>query len=245
MIQDLEIFSFLSLVLFIIFAGVLLYIFTKLVNKLVDYFTSGNENRKYINRGIIYFEIFVWFAYIIWSVDLLVATTMLNNIVVLSIAGVLFLILMWFIGKDSLIGLIFRLENSIETGDKIMSSEGNGVIKKMGVRVLTIESGSGHLFYLPYSKLSSDKITVIDDDLKYQPFEFKLSLIKKENPQKLKKQIYEAIIYSPYSSSVTPPVVAFKGEENGNYNFDVVLSALNSDFFNRIVSDLNSKLINQ
>jgi hypothetical protein len=243
MIQDLEIFTFLSLVLFIIFAGVLLYIFTKLINKLVDYFTSGKVNRKYINRGVIYFEIFVWFAYIIWSVDLLVTSQMLNNLVVLSLAGILVLLLMWFIGKDSVIGLIFRLENTIETGDKIMSSEGNGVIKKMGVRVLTIESDSGHLFYLPYSKLSSEKITVIDDDLKYQPFEFKLSIGNKENPQQLKKKIFEAIIFSPYSSSVTPPVVAFKGESGGKYQFDIVLSALNSDFFNRIVSDLNSRLI--
>lgn len=242
MIKNLEIFNFLSQVLYIILAGGALYIITKLINRLINYFTSKKSNRKIIYRATIYLEIFIWFAFIVWSIDLLITTTMLNNAVVLSMAAVLFLFLMWFIGKDALAGLIFRLENTIEIGNKIKSSADSGTIKKMGVRVLTVESENGQLFYLPYSKLFSEKITVFTDDTKYHPFELKLSVNKDRSPQEFKMQINELIINSPYSSPLFLPAVSFSGEANNKYNFNIIFYALNSEHFNRILSHINHKL---
>lgn len=243
MIKDLEIVNFIMELILIVLFGAGLFVALKLVNRFTSYFFAKMESRQAFHKAVIIFELVLWLIYGLWSIDILLSTEMFNNPVILTLFAVLFVMVIWFVGRDAFSGLIFRLEYTFDIGKKIITPNGSGQIKKLGIRVLTILSENGQLFYLPYSKIASAKISVIDEDTRYAPFEAQLSAGKNLNPQEVKKIIYDIIIYSPYSGATGTPKVSFIGEDNNKYKYNIVVPALNLDYFNKIVSNLNSRLL--
>ncbi len=243
MIQDLEIVNFIMELILIVLFGTGLFIALKLVNRLTNYFFAKMESRRAFHKSVIIFELLLWLIYVFWSVDILISTQMFNNPVILTLFAVMFVMVIWFVGRDAFSGLIFRLEYSFDVGKKIITPNGSGQIKKLGIRVLTILSENGQLFYLPYSKIASAKISVIDDDTRYSLFEAQLSTGKNLNPQEVNKIIYDLIIYSPYSGATGTPKVSLIGKDNNRYNFNIIIPTLTLDYFNKIVSNLNSILL--
>lgn len=237
-----EIVTFIFEIFKIALVGTVTFIFLKMLSKLIRIFFSSRDQKNILPRIFIVVEIFIWIVFLIWSINLIITIPAFDNLIVISVLAVLFALVIWFAGRDAVSGIILRLENSLNLSQNIQTPFGSGAIQKFGLRVLSLESEKGEIFYIPYSKLSSDKIISSGTQNRFKSFETEINIEKSTTPKQIKQAISKTILYSPYCSVKRLPHVDFLGEENDYCRFRIILYALNSDYFNKLIFTIKKDL---
>ncbi len=242
MIEGLKISTLVYDVFRIILAGVIIFFVFNLVLKLIRYYVKSLMFKDKVLKVFILLEAAVWIGFIIWSINLLLSTQVINNPVILFILAVLFLLLVWFAGRDSFSGIILRLGSSLNVNQNIQTAFGSGRIKKLGLRTITIESGRGELFYIPYSRLASEKISYSRDENRCKSFEGEIKFREINSPEQIQHYITGMVLNSPYTSVKREPVISYLGVQEQLHIFRIVVFTLNEDYFNRLMFNIKGKL---
>jgi hypothetical protein len=190
---------------------------------------------------VIVSESFGWVVFFIWFIISIISVQGISHPAVLIFLGVLFLLIVWFIGRDTFAGIILRLGNTIELNQNIQTSLGGGRIKRIGLRTIAVESGSGEMFYIPFTRLSSEKIVYTKNENKYKSFEAEIESPKLNSPEETQKHIMDLILFSPYSSVRFSPQVTFLGMKENQCIFKVIIYTLSSNHFSKLMYELGEK----
>ncbi len=242
MIEELQIFDFITSMFRITLAAAVIFAFLTLFTKLIKYFFGRITSKDLVLNILLILKTLIWLTFGVWSVKVLISLPLFGNIFFLLVISSIFLTILWVMGRDIIYGFILRIENAMDINKRIRTRNIDGRITKLGLRTITIESDNAERFQIPFSKLFSEKIRCLRDEDRFKSFETEIKTRGNINPEKVKDIIFKSIIYSPYSSIGRPPIINYIGEENNQNRFKLIMFTLNEDYFNRLIFTVHNKL---
>jgi small-conductance mechanosensitive channel len=104
-------------------------------------------------------EMILWFTFAFWASHKMFMHLPIYNLLTAGMALLLIAIVGWYLLRDFISGIILKAENGFESGQRIITSEGSGTIKKLGYRSIEIMNSDGESIKIPFSRLSTLNIT--------------------------------------------------------------------------------------
>ncbi len=194
-----------SLLVFIV-TGVLLYLVFRVFNRISIGVISQPIVRKLLQTVIPIIELIVWIAFAFWGAYLLFGNFMYYHMIVGVMAVLLIFGLSWFLFRDFLAGVLLKSEKSLMPGQYIKTLAVQGSIQKLGSRSMEVINDSGEMIRIPYSRLSSELITLPPEDEDNLPHHMELELDTDESPDQLRAFILDQLVAMPWIVWPAPAV---------------------------------------
>lgn len=219
-----------------------LFLLLKFISKSINYFIVEAKFNQKVRNAFFIFQIFIWIFFIVIVFNSSSLKGLTYNPVFLVVVGVVLLLVVLTAGKDIFAGFALRIEESLTLNSTIKSEAASGKIVKLGLRSVTLQPGNGETIRLPYSQLTSSRITLSKSESKFKTFETEIKIQQKESPEETKQIIKTEILNSPYCSIKQSPEITFLGQENNQHRFKISASVMSEDYFNRLINNLTSSL---
>jgi hypothetical protein len=204
------------IVRYIIFALVLFAIL-KIIGRLINTITSQKRIRRVLLRIFPLLELILWAAFGLWTLNGALNEYPFDNIIIAALVVVLMVILSWYFLRDFISGVIIKSEIPFEKNQYLKSKYAEGIIKKIGYRSIELEAYSGELVKLPYSRFTSDAISIQNPNDGVKGHETLLTIDARIPIEELKRKITHEILLLPWSSINIEPDVSVI-EQNAEYN---------------------------
>lgn len=168
-----------------------------------------------------YFPFFVavefglWIFYIFWVVSYFLYLKSYYNELVLVLVIAVVGLLVWYYIKDIVSGFIFKIKHNPSVGQELSYTEGKGLIKKLSVSQIFIESEGRNIIRVPYSRLLGQSINLKDVDT-HSASEVVLYFknIDVTDPVNLEKSIRKTLLQSSWCVPSKPIRIDFLTGEN-------------------------------
>ena len=73
--------------------------------------------------------------------------------------------LAWFVVKDFIAGIVFKVQNDLQANNNIQFGKITGIIKSQHLTHMKVETTTGQVIKIPYSRLNQDIISEISDSI--------------------------------------------------------------------------------
>ncbi|MBU2444173.1 MAG: mechanosensitive ion channel [Bacteroidetes bacterium] len=242
MITNAELLPFIFRLIETAAAGFVLFILLKIIHMMLSYFTRGKEIKKTVLNVHLAVAVAAWAIFFLWGINLIFTVDFTTNPLELVLIVVLFVIFVWLAGRDILAGIILKFENSLELGNLITSDNTSGKIKKLGLRTVQLETETGELFTVPYTKISSEKVSIRRKENRYKYFEGEITVEGRIPPAEISEILLKKLMLSHYASVKTKPSVNFLGINEGKYKFKVTVPTLKKEYFDKLLFSLQHEM---
>ena len=222
-------------------AGVFLWLLLRLLKYLMPFVIKRKENKRYVRRYLPSFELLLWFVFVIISIDLFLKT---GNIVGYGLLILVFLFIIWFtffVLKDLMSGVIFKLTDHFSKDDTLKVSKYSGKIVNFGRSSLELETENGKSIYIPYSKIIGAVNIKTDPAEKISRYNFKLETKKDISLREKTELIKQAIMVLPWSSIKKSPIIKPVGETENSYIFEITIFSLEKEYFHKIENNIKEQ----
>ena len=210
-------------------ASVILVFFTTL-----KLFNRKFQGRRFLKskfeRFLPIVEIVVWLVFTSWAV-----IYFLND----STCAALLIIISWVAMKDIFAGVILRLDNSFNLNEWIKIRDIDGKIVKLGYRTFELETGTGEMVSIPYSRVSGEIRTRPSVSEKIKSHSFSVNLPKAYPIDETAKQLRFTLANAPWSSLKKLPTVKFIRETTDRYQFEIIIYSMKVSYFQHIKKVMN------
>jgi len=221
--------------------ALLLFLLLKALAKGLPYIIKKSDRKKLFSRYFSLFEVFVWILYTIFVIQQLSDSNQLYSLglfILLMVAGFWML---WFYIKNYISGGVFKLSAKFDINDTVQIDEYQGKIVDMGNHRLELESESGEIIYIPYSKLSDTVIVKIHPGEMVLSHSFSMSTSSDKPVSEKIEDIRFAILSLPYASLKKSPQIKLLHEDKDHYVFELVVYTLEKEYFYKIEQDIRKK----
>lgn len=233
----------LSAVITVIIYGAGLACFFFLLRKLIDGLKASKKIFSILNRVRPVFEAMVWCAFLFWSVFHLFQSQPFLAYAIYGAAIVCMGLSSWFAIKEAVIGVIFKLEQHIQIGDRIRTGVVHGVVQRIGYRYLEIKTDSRQVAILPYSELARQVFVKIGDASVINTQTLTLDIPKNEDLQQSMKKIKTLVYNSMWVSLQPEPQINVISEKEAFYTINITIAILSPDYFTEIEQIIKKEMI--
>jgi len=226
-----------ALLLFIVFRGIH-YLLRPVVRR---------QNRWLRLSNALYgIEFALWIIWLFQALDSVMGRSQVYPFVTVGLAFLLLVLLSWFVLRDIIAGVIFRLQHVPKINQSIRvipvndyrqgkeTADGNshtiGRIVQLGITSLMLENEVGEQIKMPYSTVINRSIAQYEASEYIKSYEFTLQIPKSATKDKLVKSLREQILLLPWSSTKQPPVIQWQAENEQHYLFDILVYSLSTDY---------------
>ncbi|MDA3905983.1 MAG: mechanosensitive ion channel [Bacteroidales bacterium] len=225
------------------FSGLALLMFVVLFisKRFIPYLTKSESKKNLIKQYIAIFEVGIWSIFIIICIQQFSDSNKLYSWGLFLLLMLSAFWILWFSIKDFIAGALFKMNQDFKEKDIIQVNNFEGKIIEMSNRLFKIESDSGEIIYIPYSKLSNQTI------IKVHPGEMVLShafTIKSNKSDKAETKIDKIrfeILSLPWASIKRPPKVEIIHEDESGYIFEIKLYSLEKQYFFKMEQEIRKK----
>ncbi|MEM9830380.1 MAG: hypothetical protein AAF944_07065 [Bacteroidota bacterium] len=238
----------LALLLFVLFRGIH-YLLRPVARR---------QNRWLRLRNALYgLEFALWMVWLFQALNLVIGRSQLYPFVAVGLAFLLLIALSWFVLRDILAGIIFRLQHEPRINQAIRiipannrrrgedTSDGNshttGRIIHLGITSLMLENEVGEQIKMPYSRVVNQSIARYEASEYIKSYEFSLQLPKSKPKDKWVNVLRQQILLLPWSSTRQSPVIQWRAENDQCYVFDILVYSLSTDYALQIESHLTQQ----
>lgn len=214
-------------ILIVVLIGILVFAFLKAISTLYIYISKKYKKWTRKLNLIPAVEFISWLIFIFWAIDYLFKNKLYYQYLVISIVIIVVVFLAWFVVKDFIAGIVFKVQNDLQTNNKIQLGAINGIIKAQHLTHIKVETSAGQIVKIPYSRLNHEIISEISDSKTNEDFKFQLQIKKTRSKQETEDQLNFLIINSPWSNFNRKPIMKLVSEDETFYTFDVTASTLN------------------
>lgn len=218
-----------------------LFLLLKGIAKGLPYIIKLSDRKKRFTKYFSLVEVFVWILYTIFVIQQLSDSNQLYSFglfLLLMIAGFWML---WFYIKNYISGGVFKLNATFDINDSVQINEYQGKIIGMGNHRLELESESGEVIYIPYSKLSDAVIVKLHPGEMVLSHSFSMSTRNDKTVADKIEDIRFAILSLPYASLKKAPQIKLFHEDKENYVFELVVYTLEKEYFYKIEQEIRRK----
>jgi small-conductance mechanosensitive channel len=218
--------------LIVIITGFVLFASIWLIRNFLRFLIPDNLYRKNIQYILPLAEFVVWTLYVFWALHQLLSNRFYYQELVVILIVVLTLLFSWFILKDFLAGIIFKMEHNFRLHDRVRINNTYGNLKKLGYLTIQLENESGEFEIYSYSKISGQKIVRINAAGVYQKFELRIRI--SHNEPNLAQKIRNLVLNCSWSSPHHEPLVKIVEIADQGLEAQLAVFALNAEHAERI-----------
>lgn len=227
----------------LVFGGmaILLFVALLILKRFLPFLIKSETKKSLLKQYMGIIEIGIWSLFIVITIQQFSDSNKLYSwglFIILALSG--FWVL-WFSIKDFIAGALFKMHKDFREKDIIQVDNFEGKIIEMSNRLLKIESDSGEVIYIPYSKLNQQTIIKVHPGEMVLSHAFTLSTIKKEKPELLIDKIRFEVLSLPWASIKRPPKVEIIHEDKENIIFEVKLFSLEKQYFFKMEQEIRKK----
>jgi hypothetical protein len=187
-------------------------------------------------------EVIVWIIFGLWSIKIFLHDSIYYTFVVLSIFAVISVWIGWFVVKDFIAGVVFKLNNNYSRGEYLRIGNADGYISDLHFLNLDLKSDSGEIQKIPYSRIQGTTIVRSNISEKSKVHMFMVELSKEISLEKSKEQLRKLLLLSIGVNHNKEPQITLKDETENNRIFEVQIFLLN-DKYRYVVEDNIKKQI--
>jgi small-conductance mechanosensitive channel len=201
---------------YIIFALVL-FILLRVIGRLINTIIPQKKIRRILLRIFPLLEFILWVTFGLWALNGTLNEYPFNNLIITALVAILIAIVSWYFLRDFISGVIIKAEIPFEKNQYIKLPHAEGILKKIGYRSLELETYSGERVKVPFSRFTSDAISVQNPNDGLKGHETLLTITARIPIEELKRKIAHEILLLPWSSINMDPSVTVI-EQNADYN---------------------------
>jgi hypothetical protein len=198
-----------------------LLVINYLFRKTLDSIKKKNILLDYVRRYLPVLEMTGWSIFTIWLLNLLFSTSKYNLYLNFLVFVLIFIFVGWYFMRDFIAGVQIKSRFNLAKGQRFYAAQTSGEIIKLGILTITIKSGDGSDFIIPYAKLHQDTIQLNFHEKGETETRFMLDLDKKMDEKEMAKAMEELIINSAWCSHKSKPKVILLGEQDGKRQYEV------------------------
>lgn len=183
----------------------------------------------------------LWLLVFVWAVHFLFNNGAYFKLVATCSVIILSLLAGWYFFKDFIAGIVFRGQNRFVTGDIIQFGDIDGIIESFSLTHVSLQTKEGKLLKIPFSRLSSEIISLNTSSKTFHSDIFVLSTNKKETKKETEIAIWNFLMASPWRISSVSPEVRLEDEDETSYYFEIHIQVRNSDHLNYLTDVLEKR----
>jgi hypothetical protein len=214
-------------IIIVVIIGILIFVFLKALNTLYVYVIRRYKKWTRKLNLIPAVEFISWLIFIFWAIDFLFKNKLYYQYLVISIVIIVVAFLAWFVVKDFIAGIVFKVQNDLHTNSNIQLGAISGVIKSQYLTHIKVETAAGQIVKIPYSRLNHEVISEISDAASNEDFKFQVQIKKIRSKKETESLLNFHILNSPWSNFNKKPVLKLFSEDESHYTFDITASTLN------------------
>lgn len=224
--------------------GIVFFLFFRFLGRVSRKAVMRSSYRVWLRRLIPPIEGITWFVFFMLALNSLSSTSIWGSVIIISICLIAVIWISWYGIRDIIAGIILKTEGAIVINDRIQLKEVTGQIKKMGYRIMELETDTGEIVNLPYSRVSGSMQIKSNPGEKMKSHRFEVEISPESNlamndmVNKVKQVAYNA----PWSSLKKAPQVKLLLKEDGHKYMEVIIYALKVEYFSLIKNYLTSYL---
>ena len=196
----------------------------------------------YLLMGV---ELLAWTGWLFWLIRQLVHNEAIYAYFTVGVAFLLFGLLTWFLLRDVVAGIIFKLQHNLKINQavRIMGTAAGGTpgtesvgtptsgtitgrVLRLGITTIVLESTAGERIKIPYTKLINESVARYEASEVIKPFDMQLSVPKSMTKDRWISTLYQQILLLPWASTTRTPVVQWQQEDEQCHVFDLRIYCL-------------------
>lgn len=219
----------------ILLAALMLFTAFRFIPKVIRMLRVRPRLRIYLTRALPVSEFLLWMLFFVWALGKIAgnARPLLPLLLTLALAG-LIIWAAWFAIRDVVAGVILKAEDIYEPGQQIKLKSLEGKIVKSGYRSLMIETGSGEVVKIPYSRIAGQQRVISNPAEIARSHSFSLKVPKRMPLAETVERIRICALNAPWTSVTREPQVKPGPETADYYHVDVVVYAPGEHYFQKI-----------
>ncbi|MFC1734273.1 mechanosensitive ion channel domain-containing protein [candidate division KSB1 bacterium] len=221
--------------------GVIIFIFFRIANKFLPLLFNKSLHRRYIRRYFPVIEITTWILFFIWFFQYYLIRNLFFAGGIFFIFLVLMVIFAWFILKDYIVGVFFKLSGRLQLNDHINIKNFHGKITNLGNRFIEIEAETGETIFIPYHFATSEIILKADPSYTAISHSFQILTSKNESLAEIINSVREAILQLPWSSPKKEPQIHLNNEDDTSYKFNITVFSIAKEYLYLIEQQLRDQ----
>jgi len=228
-------------ILKLLFVGGILWVFFKIVHRVVDLLLSGQVYHKRLADILLVVRAGSWILFIFWSVSVIFQDQVEYARIFSGLLILLIVAISWSLIRDIISGFLIRMEGTYHHNSHVRIHDVEGTVRKLGFRSLEIETERGETIRIPY-KIVDDELTV-----KSYPVEtikshtFDIAVPKSKDVNVYKEEIKFQLLNSHWSSLRKDPSVKFIDEVTDAFVLRVTAYTLDKKYFDDVERFINKK----
>src|SRR5690606_31499827 len=178
---------------FVIVALIGLAIF--ILFRVLRLFLARSESHR-LRNSIVYvvpIEILVWSTYFFRSLEYFFGTKSYYDYLLTALVLTGLGLLVWFYLKEVVAGAFFRLQHNPKTGRHLQASNLEGIIRRISATHIYLDTGSGKVVRLPFSKLVGSAFSLSDHKESAQDFKFSIRVSRTASRDETTNRIRQAL----------------------------------------------------
>jgi len=221
--------------------ALLLFVSLLILKRFIPFLIKSETKKSILKQYMAIIEIAIWSLFTIITIQQLSDSNKLYSWALFLILIISGFWILWFSIKDFIAGALFKMHKDFREKDIIQVDNFEGKIIEMGNRLLKIESDSGEVIYIPYSKLNQQTIIKVHPGEMVLSHAFTLSTSKNEKSEKLMEKIRFEVLSLPWASIKRPPKVEIIHEDDNSFIFEIKLYSLEKQYFFKMEQEIRKK----
>lgn len=214
----------------ILLAGIILYILFRVI-RLFLVRTHRSDDRTIV--VITSLELILWTFYFFWIVERLFESKSYYTYLLPALVFVLVVFVAWFYFKDLIAGALFKIQHGPRPGRYLQVEQWSGVIKSIHATHLVLQTSSGGIVKIPYSKLQGNVLTQHEHEEHAGDLKIRIWPEQSLSEEDAMAQIRRRILLSPYCS-FKKPVTVRRIEGDSRLGYEVVFTAVAPEFVGKV-----------
>jgi small-conductance mechanosensitive channel len=219
----------------IIVLGLVLFFILKIIKK---YFIVRLSISKYQQ---LYFlvEVVIWLIFASWTFRTFFKDSIYYSIGMATGFTIAAVWLAWFVAKDFIAGIVFRLNDTYKKGHLlILTDDLQGYIENINYLTIDLSTHEGEIIKIPYSKIQGKihKKSLISKTT--YPFQIEIKLQKKYTLAITKEKLRRLILISPGVKINSEPQIQLKEETENNWIFEISVYLINESYLSLIRANI-------
>jgi hypothetical protein len=215
----------------VILLAIGLFIFFRFLTWLVPILALKRNKRKQAWRYTALVELFMWIAFLIWSVNYLSESSPIYALGLFIMLFFFTFFTAWVALKDFIFGAIFKTNTHFKINETIKIGDYSGKIIKFKPSGMILETESGEAIFLPYSTLSGKAIIKSNPAETILSHTFRVEIPKTNKLTATIRNIYDDIIIMPWASLKKSPQIKPLMETKAGQLLEVTIFAIEKDYF--------------
>ncbi|MFC1525934.1 mechanosensitive ion channel domain-containing protein [Candidatus Latescibacterota bacterium] len=187
--------------------GILMLAVFRLLYMGLNRLARRRRSRLPLMRSLPLLEAATGLLYVVWALGSVLERGLYYNAALFMVLAIAALLLTWFAARDWVAGIILKVEDAYELGQRLRCGEVEGTIRSVGHLSVEVELAHGERVKIPYSRVSGQMRALMSGDAPREHHRFQIDVEGPIEAAAAARRLRETIINSAWSALDREPQI--------------------------------------